>query len=161
MRLGILLVSVLGALAIAQAQLSEVQARQVLDAIYKGDYRAAFLEKKPELFLKHIPDDFKSVQVDDQEFDAKALRQYFPLQFTTMVRTIEHNVTIEDLDVLPDGTVSAIVTLYTLIEFQGKSGNYLVTTLGTYRDNWQQRGGVWYEVSGNQLRNQTITAPRP
>jgi hypothetical protein len=43
---------------------SEDQARRVLDAIYKGDYQRAFRERKPELFLKHIPDDFKSVSVE-------------------------------------------------------------------------------------------------
>ena len=80
-----------------------------------------------------------------------------------MLRTIEHNVTIEDVDILPDGTISAVVTLYTLIEYQGKGGgNYLVTTIGTYRDEWQKRDGMLgTRVRGNQLRNQTITAPQP
>ncbi|BDP43631.1 hypothetical protein DAETH_36000 (plasmid) [Deinococcus aetherius] len=151
-------------ITVATAQtptLSEAQARQVLDQLYKGDYRDAFVQKRPELFLRHIPDDFQSVQVDGQTFDAAALRQFFPTQFPNMVRTIEHNVTIEDVDVLPGGTVSAIVTLHTLIEFRGRGGNYLVNTVGTYRDDWQNRGGRWVEVRGHQLRNQTTTAPRP
>jgi hypothetical protein len=96
-------------------------------------------------------------------YDAKAIRQFFPTRFTNQIRTIEHNVTIEDVDVLPDGTISAIVTLYTLEEYKRASGDgaYLVTTVGTYRDTWQERGGIWYEIGGDQLRNQTITAPRP
>lgn len=148
--------------ALAQtAPLTEAQARAALDAVYKGDYRAAFVEKKPELFLKHIPDDFQSVSVEGNRFDAAALRQFFPTQFTNMVRTIEHNVTIEDVDVLPDGTVSAVVTLHTLIEFRGANGNYLVNTVGTYRDAWQNRGGTWFEVRGDQLRHQVTVAPRP
>lgn len=155
----------LGALLPASAQtapLTEAQARAALDAVYKGDYRAAFVEKRPELFLRHIPDDFQSVSVEGNRFDAAALRRFFPTQFVNMVRTIEHNVTIEDVDVLPDGTVSAVVTLHTLIEFRGAGGqNYLVNTVGTYRDAWQNRGGTWFEVRGDQLRNQVTAAPRP
>jgi hypothetical protein len=142
--------------------LSEDEARQIIDGIYKGDYREAFASKNPELFLKHIPDDFTSVQVDGQTFDAAALRQFFPTRFTNQVRLIEHNVTIEDSDILPDGTISAIVTLYTLKEFsKPDGGTYFVTAIGTYRDDWQERDGVWYEIKGTQLRNQTITSPRP
>jgi hypothetical protein len=142
--------------------LSEDEARQIIDGIYKGDYREAFASKNPELFLKHIPDDFTSVQVDGQTFDAAALRQFFPTRFTNQVRLIEHNVTIEDIDILPDNTVSAIVTLYTLEEFSKPDGStYFVTAIGTYRDDWQERDGIWYEIKGTQLRNQTITAPRP
>ena len=65
----------LGALLTASAQtapLGEAQAR------------AAFVEKRPELFLKHIPDDFQSVSVEGNRFDATALRQFFPAQFANM-----------------------------------------------------------------------------
>jgi hypothetical protein len=143
--------------------LGEDQARREIDAVYKGDYRMAFQRRRPELFLKHIPDDFKSVTVEGNEFNATALRQFFPQRFANQVRTLEHNVTIEDIDVLPNGTVSAVVTLYTVEEFKKArgTGTYFVTTIGTYRDAWRKRAGTWYEVRGDQLRNQTITAPRP
>jgi ketosteroid isomerase-like protein len=150
-------------LAPAQGGPGEDAARRELDALYKGDYRAAFIEKKPELFLKHIADDFRSTSVEGRRFDAKALRELFPRQFTSMARTIEHNVTIEDVDVLPNGDIAAVVTLYTLIEFrkvQG-SGTYFVTSVGTYRDVFTKRDGVLYAVFGDQLRNQTIAASRP
>ncbi len=66
----------------AQAEtITEDQAREILDGIYKGDYREAFATKNPELFLKHIPDDFTSVQVDGQTFNAEALRQFFSYPF--------------------------------------------------------------------------------
>lgn len=152
------------ALTVTFAQtLSEDEAHAVIDGIYKGDFREAFATKHPELFLKYIPDDFNSKQVDGQLFNAEALRQFFPTRFTNQVRLVEHNVTIEDVDVWPDGTISAIVTLTTLEEFSTADGNgtYFVTTIGTYRDDWQERDGQWYEIRGTQLRNQTITAPRP
>lgn len=156
------LVVTLGVASAQTAPLTEAQARTALDGLYKGDYRAAFVDRKPELFLRHIPDDFQSTSVEGNRVSAAALRQFFPQQFQNMVRTLEHNVTIEDVDVLADGTVSAIVTLHTLIEFRGANGrSYLVNTVGTYRDDWQNRGGTWYEVRGDQLRNQVMTAPRP
>lgn len=152
------------ALTLTSAQeMTEDKAREILDDIYKGDYREAFATKNPELFLRHIPDDFSSRQVDGQMFNAEALRQFFPTRFTNQVALIEHNVTIEDIDILADGTISAIVTLTTLEEFTTADGNgtYFVTAIGTYRDDWQERDGQWYEIRGTQLRNQTITAPRP
>lgn len=146
-----------------QAQtMSEDEARTIIDGIYKGDFREAFETKNPELFLKYIPDDFTSVLVDGQTFDAAALRQFFPTRFANQVRLLEHNVTIEDVDILEDGTISAIVTLFTLEEFSKPDGStYFVTAIGTYRDDWQERDGQWYEISGTQLRNQTITSPSP
>jgi SnoaL-like domain len=143
--------------------LTENEARNIIDGIYKGDFREAFASKNPELFLKYIPDDFSSRQVDGQMFNAEALRQFFPTRFTNQVRLVEHNVTIEDIDILTDGTISAIVTLTTLEEFSSADGNgtYFVTTIGTYRDDWQERDGQWYEIRGTQLRNQMITSPRP
>jgi hypothetical protein len=53
------------------------------------------------------------------------------------------------------------VTLNTLIEFKGAAGNYLVNTIGTYRDVWEKREGQWFEIEGNQLRNQTTSYRRP
>jgi hypothetical protein len=135
--------------------------RAEIDAIYKGDYRNAFVNKNPQLFLKYIPDDFVSENVEGQKFNAAGLRQFFPTQFPNMVRTIEHNVSIEDVDVISPTKLSAVVTLNTLIEYKGAAGNYLVYTLGTYRDVWEKRGGQWFEVEGNQLRNQTISFRRP
>lgn len=147
--------------AVAQDANAEAAAKTALDAIYKGDYKAAFAEKKPELFLKHLAEDFKSVGVEGNVLDVKTLRQFFPARFANQVRLIEHNVTIEDIDVLQNGTVSAVVTLSTLEEFKGANGNYLVTSIGTFRDDWQKRGKDWFELRGTQLRSQTITAPRP
>jgi hypothetical protein len=142
--------------------LTEDEAREIIDGIYKGDFREAFETKNPDLFLKYIPDDFTSTVIDGQTFDAAALRQIFPTRFTNQVRLIEHNVTIEDIDVLPDNTISAVVTLYTLEEFSKPDGStYFITALATYRDDWQERDGQWYEIRGTQLRNQMITAPRP
>lgn len=142
--------------------LTEDRAHEIIDGIYKGDFREAFATKNPDLFLKYIPDDFTSTLVDGQTFGAAALRQFFPTRFANQVRLVEHNVTIEDVDVLSDDTISAIVTLYTLEEFsKPDGGTYFVTAIGTYRDDWQERDGQWYEIRGTQLRNQTITAPRP
>jgi len=152
-----------GRAAAARHALTEEQARAVLDNIYKTDYRSAFIEKRPELFLRHIPDDFSSTSVDGTRTDAEAIREAFPRIFDTMVRTIEHNVTIEDVDVSLAGTISAVVTLTTLIERerQGASGTYFVTSVGTFRDDWVSRNGQWFELHGNELRSVVTTAPKP
>jgi|GEM_PF-5148672 len=150
--------------AVAQPARSaaEERAYKELNALYKGDYRAAFVQKKPELFLKHIDPGFTSTSIEGFDFDATKLREFFTAMFTTMVRTIEHNVTIEDVDVAANGEITAVVTLYTLIEFKGrKGGTYFVTTVGTYRDTFVRTPGGLIEVRAQQLRNQTTTAPRP
>jgi hypothetical protein len=143
-------------------QPNDEAARAVLDGIYKGDFRSAFVDKRPELFLRYIPDDFVSTMVDGSQLDAAAIRQAFPQQFTTMVRTIEHNVTIEDVDVASSRSISGVVTLTTLIEHRrSRGGTYLVTTVGTFRDDFVLRDGQWLLRRATQLRGQTITSPRP
>jgi hypothetical protein len=147
----------------APGQPSDEAAHAVLDSIYKGDFRSAFVDKRPELFLRHVPDDFVSTMVDGSHLDAAAIRQAFPRQFTTMVRTIEHNVTIEDVDVAGNRSISGVVTLTTLIEHQRSAGGgtYFVITVGTFRDDFVLRDGVWLLKRATQLRGQTITSPRP
>ncbi|MGH3875993.1 MAG: hypothetical protein ACRDSK_03045 [Actinophytocola sp.] len=150
------------AVAEAPEQLSEDAARSVLDGIYQGDFRTAFVDKRPELFLRHVPDDFVSTMVDGSRLDATAIRQVFPQQFATMARTIEHNVTIEDVDVLSKRSISGVVTLTTLIEHRRPgNGTFLVVTVGTFRDDFVLRNGVWMLRQAVQLRGQTITSPRP
>jgi hypothetical protein len=138
-------------------------ARRELDTLYKGDYRRAFLEKRPELFLKHIAPKFHSTAIDGTEYDAPALRRFFPQQFANMVRVHEHNVTIEDVDVAADGAIAAVVTLTTLIEYKGAKGRtYFVTSIGTYHDHFiRSPEGILMETGGDQLRSQTITWPSP
>lgn len=146
----------------APGQLSDEAAHAVLDGIYKGDFRSAFVDKRPELFLRHVPDDFVSTMVDGSRLDAAAVRQAFPQQFATMVRTIEHNVTIEDVDVVGIRSISGVVTLTTLIEHQRPGGGtYIVITVGTFRDDFVLRDGEWLLKRATQLRGQTITSPRP
>jgi hypothetical protein len=146
----------------APGQPSDEAARAVLDGIYKGDFRLAFVDKRPELFLRHVPDDFVSTMVDGSQLDAAAIRLAFPRQFATVVRTIEHNVTIEDVDVAGNRSISGVVTLTTLIEHQRPGGGtYIVITVGTFRDDFVLRDGVWLLKRATQLRGQTITSPRP
>jgi hypothetical protein len=158
------------AFAVTQNQVSETQnyhakqeAQHALDALYKGDYRQAFLEKKPELFLKHIAPNFHSTLIDGTVYDAKALQQFFPKQFANMIQTHEHDVTIEDVDVATNGAINAVVTLNTLIEYKSAAGrSYFVINIGTYRDRFvRSLNGVLLETGGNQLRLQTITWPKP
>jgi len=138
-------------------------ARRDLDALYKGDYRRAFVEKKPDLFLKHIAPNFHSTLIDGSQYDAKALRQFFPRQFVNMVQTHEHDVTIENLDAASNGGISAVVTLSTLIEYKGTQGRkYFVMSIATYHDSFiRSSSGVLLEINGDQLRSQTITWRKP
>jgi len=121
------------------------------------------VEKRPELFLKHIAPNFHSTAVDGTEYDAQALRRFFPRQFTNLVRVHQHNVMIEDVNVASDGTIAAVVTLTTLIEYRSsKDWTYFVMSIGTYRDHFiRSPEGQLLEVGGDQLRSQTITWPNP
>jgi hypothetical protein len=147
----------------SQGRLTDERARAILDAIYKGDYRRAFAEKRPELFLQYLTDDFTLTQVDGTTVDLATMRENFSRLFAAMDRTIEHNVNIEDVDVLPNGNISAVVTLNTLIEFKKArgEGTYLVTNIGTYRDEFAKRNGQWRETQAVLIRDQTTLAPRP
>jgi hypothetical protein len=137
-------------------------ARADLDALYKSDYRDAFVQKNPELFLRHIADDFTSTQIDGTVANAELLRQFFPLFIQSVERVIDHNVTIEDVQVL-DGRIEAVVTLTTVMDRRSPSNVvYNEISVGTYRDQFvRDVNGELKEVAGDQLRMTVTGAPRP
>jgi hypothetical protein len=136
-------------------------ARADLDALYKGDYRRAFVEKNAELFLRHIPDEFTSTQVDGSSANAAQLRQFFPLFIGSIERTLEHNVTIEQVKVRGD-RIEAVVTLTTVLDVRSPAGVvYNDIAVGTYLDTFVRRDGELFELSGEQLRSSSTSGPRP
>ncbi|HEU4405463.1 MAG TPA: nuclear transport factor 2 family protein [Polyangiaceae bacterium] len=136
-------------------------ARDDLDALYKGDYRRAFVEKNPDFFLRHIPDDFTSTQVDGSRARAAELRQFFPQFMAAIERTLEHNVTIEQVKVRGD-RIEAVVTLTTVLDLRSPAGVvYNEISVGTYLDTFVRRDGTLFEVSGEQLRSSVTGGPRP
>ncbi len=136
-------------------------ARADLDALYKGDYRRAFVEKTPELFLRHIADEFSSTQIDGSGASAADLRQFMPRYIGSIDRALEHNVTIEQIKLRGD-RIEAIVTLTTSLDLRSPAGAvYNEISVSTYRDTFVRRNGDLYEVSGEQLRSAVTGGPRP
>jgi hypothetical protein len=137
-------------------------ARADLDALYKGDYRNAFEQKNPDLFLRHISDDFTSTMVDGTSASAEMLRQFFPLLIQSIDRVIDHNVTIEDVQI-KDDQIEAVVTLTTVMDRRSPANVvYTEISIGTYLDRFvRDEDGVLKEVAGDQLRVSVTGAPRP
>ena len=137
-------------------------ARADLDALYKGDYRNAFEQKNPDLFLRHLSDDFTSTMVDGTSASAEALRQFFPVLIQSIERVIDHNVTIEDVQ-LKDGQIEAVVTLSTVMDRRSPANVvYTEISVATYLDRFvRDEDGVLKEVAGDQLRVSVTGAPRP
>jgi hypothetical protein len=138
------------------------RARADLNALYKGDYRRAFVEKNPDLFLRHIPDNFTSEQVDGSKADAALLRQFFPGVIASIERTLEHNVTLEQVVVVGE-QIRAVVTLTTVTDRRSPAGAlYHEVASGTYVDTFERSAdGTLLEVRGEQLRQSTTAGPRP
>ena len=137
-------------------------ARADLDALYKGDYRNAFEQKNPDLFLRHISDDFTSTLIDGTSASAEGLRQFFPLLIQSIDRVIDHNVTIEDVQI-KDDRIEAVVTLTTVMDRRSPANVvYTEISVGTYLDKFvRDEVGVLKEVAGDQLRVSVTGAPRP
>jgi hypothetical protein len=137
-------------------------ARADLDALYKGDYRNAFEQKNPDLFLRHLADDFTSTLVDGTTASAEALRQFFPLLIQSIERVIDHNVTIEDVQI-KDGQIEAVVTLTTVMDRRSPANVvYTEISVATFLDKFvRDERGVLKEVAGDQLRVSVTGAPRP
>jgi hypothetical protein len=137
-------------------------ARADLDALYKGDYRNAFEQKNPDLFLRHISDDFTGTLVDGTSASAEVLRQFFPLLIQSIDRVIDHNVTIEDVQI-KDDRIEAVVTLTTVMDRRSPANVvYTEISVGTFLDKFvRDEDGVLKEVAGDQLRVSITGAPRP
>jgi hypothetical protein len=139
------------------------EARADLDALYKGDYRSAFVEKQPELFLRHIHDDFTAIQIDGSTATAEQMRQFFPALIGSIEQVIDHNVTIENVEVDDDGQIDAVVTLTTVMHRRSQAGVvYAEISVGTYRDTFvREDDGTLMETRGAQLRSVVTGAAIP
>jgi hypothetical protein len=137
-------------------------ARADLDALYKGDYRNAFVEKNPELFLRHIHDDFTSTQVDGSTANAEQLRQFIPIVIGSIERVLDHNVTIESVYVT-DERIEAVVTLTTVMDRRSQAGVvYNEIAVSTYLDTFERSADdTLMEIRGEQLRSAITGAPVP
>ena len=138
-------------------------ARADLDALYKGDYKSAFVDKKPELFLQHIHDDFTAIQIDGSTANAEQLRQFFPAMIGSIEQLIDHNVTLENVEVDDDGQIDAVVTLTTVMHRRSQAGVvYAEISVGTYRDTFvRDDDGTLMETRGEQLRSVVTGAAIP
>ena len=138
-------------------------ARADLDALYKGDYRSAFVDKNPELFLQHIHDDFTGIQIDGSTANAEQMRQFFPMIIGSIEHVVDHNVTIEHVVVTEDDEIEAVVTLTTVMHRRSPAGVvYSEISVGTFLDTFvRDDNGTLMETRGEQLRSAVTGAALP
>ncbi|HEU4405462.1 MAG TPA: hypothetical protein VFS43_09250 [Polyangiaceae bacterium] len=138
-------------------------ARADLDALYKGDYRRAFVEKNADLFGRHIAPDLRYSSYDGSTADAEGLKAFVAGRIATIERVVEHSVSLEHVTVDEAGRITAVVTLTTVLDLRSPAGTiYTETGVSTYRDAFvKQADGSLLEVSAELLRSHTARAPRP
>jgi hypothetical protein len=138
-------------------------ARADLDTLYKGDYRRAFVEKNPELFGRHLSPDLRYSSYDGSSASADELKGIVAGRIASIERVLEHNVTIEHVEVADDGRITAVVTLTTVLDVRSSAGKpYQEVSVGTYRDAFVKRpDGTLLEVQAELMRSHTLVANRP
>jgi hypothetical protein len=137
-------------------------ARADLDALYKGDYRAAFVTKNPELFTRHISPELQYASYDGTTGSADDLKGFVAARIATIERVVDHSVTIEHVQV-DAGRITAVVTLTTVLDVRSPAGVvYREISVGTYSDAFtRQLDGSLLEVSAQLMRSHTAIAPIP
>ncbi len=138
-------------------------ARADLDALYKGDYRRAFVEKTPDLFGRHIAPELRYSSYDGASASAEELKGVIAGRIAAIERVVEHSVSLEQVTVDEAGVITAVVTLTTILDLRSPSGKvYSETSIGTYRDSFVKRAdGALLEVRAELLRSHTARAPKP
>jgi hypothetical protein len=138
-------------------------ARAALDQLYKGDYRRAFVEKNPDLFGKHIAPDLQYSSYDGSTATGEQLKQIVAGRIATIERVLEHNVSIEHVEIDRAGQIVAVVTLTTVLDVRSPSNRvYREISVGTYRDTFvQQADDTLIEVRAQLMRSHTTTAIKP
>jgi hypothetical protein len=137
-------------------------ARADLDALYKGDYRAAFVSKNPELFTRHISPDLVYSSYDGSTGSADDLKGFVSARIASIDNVLDHDVTIEHVQV-DTGRITAVVTLTTVLDLRSPTGTvYREISVGTYRDAFvKDADGSLLEVSAQLMRSHTTIAPKP
>ena len=138
-------------------------ARADLDALYKGDYRRAFVEKNPDLFGRHIAPELTYSSYDGLTAGAEDLKAIVAGRIGTIERVVEHNVSIEHVQVDAEGRITAVVTLTTSLDLRSPAGVvYNEISVGTYLDSFVKRpDGTLLETKTKLMRSHTVSAPRP
>jgi hypothetical protein len=160
---GALLLPLVGRQAFAdEGTEAEAAARADLNALYKGDYRAAFVSKNPELFARHISPELQFVSYDGSSGGAEDLKGFVAARIESIERVLDHRVTIEHVQV-DAGLITAVVTLTTVLDLRSPTGTvYRETSIGTYRDQFtKQPDGSLLEVRAELMRSHTNIAPTP
>jgi hypothetical protein len=137
-------------------------ARADLDALYKGDYRAAFVSKNPELFTRHIAPELTYSSYDGSTGSAEDLKGFVSARIASIESVLDHDVTIEHVQV-DGGRITAVVTLTTVLDLRSPAGTvYREISVGTYRDAFvKQMDGSLLEVRAELMRSHTTIAPKP
>lgn len=149
--------------ASAQPAATVEAARAALDQLYKGDYRRAFVEKNPDLFGRHIAPELQYSSYDGSTGTAEQLKQSVAGRIATIERVLDHNVSIEHVEIDGTGHIVAVVTLTTVLDIRSQTNRvYREISVGTYRDTFvQQADDTLLEVRAQLMRSHTTTALKP
>lgn len=150
----------------AGAQTADVSVETVrtdLDQLYKGDYRRAFVEKNPELFGQHIAPELQYSAYDGSSATGEQLKQIVAGRIALIDRVLDHNVTIENVEVDETGRIVAVVTLTTVLDIRSSANVvYREISVGTYRDTFvKTEEGSLLEVAAHLLRSHVTTSRIP
>jgi hypothetical protein len=149
----------------ASAQPAETveAARAALDLLYKGDYRRAFVEKKPELFGRHIAPELQYSSYDGSTATGEQLKQIVAGRIATIERVLDHSVSIEHVEIDDAGRIVAVVTLTTVLDIRSQANRvYREISVGTYRDTFvQQADDSLLEVRAQLMRSHTTISIKP
>jgi hypothetical protein len=149
--------------ASAQPAATVEAARGALDQLYKGDYRRAFVEKTPELFGRHIAPELQYSSYDGSTATGEQLKQIVAGRIATIERVLDHNVSIEQVEIDATGRIVAVVTLTTVLDIRSPANRvYREISVGTYRDTFvQQADDTLLEVRAQLMRSHTTTSIKP
>jgi hypothetical protein len=137
------------------------QAKAELDALYKGDYNKAWVNKQPELLGKHFSPQHIVSNIDGTTTTGAEVVELVRGAQQNLDRVPSHTVSIED--VTTEGNrIYAVVTNNLVLEYKSPAGQkWILHNQGTFRDGFEKTASGLVEVSAQHLGQLVVTYPLP
>jgi hypothetical protein len=136
-------------------------AKAEIDALYKGDYNKAWVNKAPEMLGRNFAPSHVVTNIDGTTNTGAEVVEFVRGAQRGLDRVASHTVSIEDVTV-SGNRIYAVVTNNLVLEYTSASGRkWIMQNSGTFRDGFERTPNGLREISAQHMAQIVVTYPMP
>jgi SnoaL-like domain len=136
-------------------------ARAQVDALYKGDYNRAWVNKDPSLLGKHFAPTHVVTNIDGTTNTGVEIVEFVRGAQRGLDRVVNHTVSIDDVTV-SGNRIYAVVTNNLVLQYTSPTGQrWVMQNSGTFRDGFERTSDGLKEISAQHLGQLVVSFRMP